>query len=303
MAASNQPPGSPGDARLLADVRPEPGLHKVAPWELGEFAVLARRRGATAAQAAFPDIAAHLAPGCSTCAPIFAELLQFVDSELSMAPAPPIPSRPAGDPVPLFARLRSLLFGRRGFAFGAVAALVALVFLGGALAIGLNRQPATAVQLAGRIDGSQTLVALVVGESDVVAYVCDGATTAVWLRGRREGDTIRLSSGSELVARLTPSGAAGTFTSPDGRSAAFRADAVSGAAGLYRAESTQAGLLGGWILLPDGEQRGATRDQRTGAIFPGGTLDPTQSTVNLNAGTGSQIPAAFRKVVSVDPAQ
>jgi hypothetical protein len=75
-----EPPPRDGLKRLLAESRPETSPHPIEPWTLGEYAVLLVR-GGEAAAAAFPEVAAHLATGCATCADHLAELRAAINHE------------------------------------------------------------------------------------------------------------------------------------------------------------------------------------------------------------------------------
>ena len=147
----------------------------------------------------------------------------------------------------------------------------------------------------GYVENSDAFVALSRVDDRVVAYVCDGRTTAMWLRGNAEGDTFDVnSSEARLRASFGRDGITGTFTSAQGGAYPFTARPVAGGAGFYRASQTVAGVayVGGWILLSDGQQRGAVK--QNGAIIPGPQprLDPARPVVTLpTAGTLMAEPA------------
>lgn len=144
----------------------------------------------------------------------------------------------------------------------------------------------------GQVDSSDTFVAVVRRGNEVRAYLCDGTaggvTVAVWLEGTASGSTFSASSedgrtrlegtvgGSGLMVQLSGLSAAGArqvahlpaaglqaATHPAGLWTSF--GGLDGSVekqvppqGLYRA---------GWIVLPDGRQRGA-------ALGDGGSADP-----------------------------
>jgi hypothetical protein len=131
---------------------------------------------------------------------------------------------------------------------------------------------------AGAVQGSQAYVAVYAhkpdkkGRRDVIAYVCDGAQMAEWFSKHRvKGNTLTLAShgGAHLKAKLTKKTATGAVTLADGTKLTFTAALVAEPAGLYRAEQTAGGdhYLGGWIVLPDGTQRGDIK--RNGIIGSG----------------------------------
>jgi hypothetical protein len=130
--------------------------------------------------------------------------------------------------------------------------------------------PRPRVRIAAAVNGSQAYVAVYAykadkrGRRDVVGYVCDGAQMAEWFSKHRvTGNTLTLASdgGAHLNAKLTTKSATGTVTLTDGTKLSFTAAPVTDPAGLYRAEQTIAGqpYLGGWIVLPDGTQRGEVK--------------------------------------------
>jgi hypothetical protein len=129
---------------------------------------------------------------------------------------------------------------------------------------------------AGKVEGTDAFVAVVVDEEDrALAYACDGreggtATVAEWFRGEVADDgSLDLTSegGAGLSADIAEEGASGTVTL-DGEDHAFTAGPAEEPAGLYRKAEEADGeeLLGGWIELASGEQRGAVRNRSAGFI-------------------------------------
>jgi len=114
---------------------------------------------------------------------------------------------------------------------------------------------------AGRVDGSDAFISIVAHKNGkVTAYVCDGVTISEWFKGNLNGTSIDLTNanGAHLTANLSADSVNGAFT-PSGSSALnFTTSAVTQPSGLYRAEDTQGGIAytSGWIVLPDGNQRG-----------------------------------------------
>lgn len=134
----------------------------------------------------------------------------------------------------------------------------------------------------GRIENSRAFIGVTTQENRVAAYLCDGETVAEWFRGELAPDgTLDLTSaaGAQLRASLDGSSVEGMVTLTDGQTLAFTAVAAAGQAGLYRDEVEGEGVpyVAGWIVLPDGEQRGAlsrAADAPTGASLGLRVLPP-----------------------------
>ena len=147
----------------------------------------------------------------------------------------------------------------------------------------------------GRASSADAFVALSVADApaqakggrEVLAYVCNGKEIGQWFRGEagKDGAALTAASGARLEAKLSANKATGTVTLSDGRKLAFDASPATGDAGLYRARGQVAGadVLAGWVLLPDGEQRGTL--QQAGTIGPAPKLNPTSPTVQVSGGT------------------
>jgi hypothetical protein len=145
--------------------------------------------------------------------------------------------------------------------------------------------PAPAVDgtWTGRLDGGATIAVTVKGDR-ASAYVCDGRSLEIWLRGTVTGGALDLSGkdGARLTGRIDGDRATGEVTGR-GRTWAFTATATGGnAPALYRATAQvrDAGVDGGWILLPDGTQTGVvTWNGRPVSAPP---LDPAFGTTIVN---------------------
>ena len=130
----------------------------------------------------------------------------------------------------------------------------------------------------GHVAGSDAFVAIVADGEEVLAFVCDGEELVVWLRGAMAEDgSLTLHSATEsiiLEAQLDADSAQGSLTLEDGQQLTFSAATAEGEAGLYRAEETINGAdyVGGWIVDPQGEQRGSVI---------GANMDRSTSTLNL----------------------
>jgi hypothetical protein len=165
-----------------------------------------------------------------------------------------------------------------------------LVALVAAPSVGATAVPARVKTVdgtfAGAAQGSPAYVAVYVDKADkkgrhkVIAYVCDSQQVAEWFDQKNvKGNTLSLTSdgGARLKATLTKSAATGTVRLPDGTKLPFAAPRANEPAGLYRAEQTIAGqdYLGGWILLPDGTQRGAVK--RAQQVIGNPFIDPNSA--------------------------
>ncbi|MCB9604272.1 MAG: hypothetical protein H6721_06530 [Sandaracinus sp.] len=125
-------------------------------------------------------------------------------------------------------------------------------------AIASELQEAT---FAGRFEDENTFVAIVTGSDAIRAYVCDGEDD-VWFAGSalRLPALLVSEDGQELYLARDEEGLYGSLTRGD-EELTFRAPQTEESA-LFRAETTigRDHYLGGWIALPDGEQRGVLRE-------------------------------------------
>jgi hypothetical protein len=115
----------------------------------------------------------------------------------------------------------------------------------------------------GRASRGDAFVAVVAGRANVVAYVCDGRRgVAALFTGSRSGDRVRLTNarGARLSATIARGRVTGTFApASDGSSVRFAATPARRPAGFYRARGRVRGASAtvGWVVLPDGSQRGS----------------------------------------------
>jgi serine/threonine-protein kinase len=118
---------------------------------------------------------------------------------------------------------------------------------------------------AGTVADSDAFFALVSGGGQIMAYYCDGRADAPltlegWFRGEVTGEEVELTNdrGDTLVGLLSEDSFSGTLTPAGGDAHPVSAAEVSQPAGLYRTDTTIDGetAVGGWIVLPDGQQRG-----------------------------------------------
>lgn len=148
------------------------------------------------------------------------------------------------------------------FIYNRVGRLFGLFLLLGLVACGRDQNPAPTGTFVGTVEGTDAFIALVPQENNtVIAYVCDGQTISTWFRGDRTENGIDLAAanGAQLIANLEAETATGRFILPDGQEHTFTAQLATDPAGLYRAEEAIDGTeyVGGWIILADGDQRGA----------------------------------------------
>ncbi len=141
----------------------------------------------------------------------------------------------------------------------------------------------------GPTEGSESFVAIVTNGEQVMAYVCDGETTAEWFTGAAARDSIDLTSagGVGLVAqRGTGDTLDGTVTAGDGTESSFsttRVDLEGSIGGLCRGTLQVDGVTytGGWIVLPDGQQRGAVIGDDGSRLFDVPDIDPDTMIVDV----------------------
>jgi hypothetical protein len=140
---------------------------------------------------------------------------------------------------------------------------------------------------AGRVTDTDAFVAVVTDGTEVRAYVCDGtaegASVSEWFKGQLSGGHASLTSVSEeshLTVDVTATEAVGDVTYRGG-SFSFAAPGVDEGAGLFAykrsGDDEDRTITGGWIVLDDGEQRGAVA---SGGRLRGSTLDGTTATMS-----------------------
>lgn len=175
------------------------------------------------------------------------------------------------------------MFGRYGVRLLTAVALSALVSAAGAYAgsdhlvldldtlqahsgVGVFQAAPVANARVGEVS-AELFVAVVVPEvveagREVSVYLCDGAGFAQWISGELNtageaflGERI----GAQVHLRVEDTGDVfGVAQVPGGGPQPFWASVETGDAGLYRAEEEFGGVthVGGWIVLPDGRQKG-----------------------------------------------
>ena len=88
-----------GRARLLAAIEAAGQPHAVDAGTLGEYAELVAVRGQAQADVSLPEVAAHLASGCTACADDLRELAAMT-AEPDRTPQPPSPLLRTGEGEP-----------------------------------------------------------------------------------------------------------------------------------------------------------------------------------------------------------
>jgi hypothetical protein len=170
----------------------------------------------------------------------------------------------------------------------------ALVLAAGiALSAGPDFADASTSTFVGRVPGSNAYIAILKDGRQIGGYVCDNGSGSRWLEHSRLRDgraPLRAGTTGERVGSVRIAGRQATGTiEVRGRQRRFRATRVRGRdAGLHFAIGKQTNrlLLGGWILHPDGTQRGAVSrlDMETlGRLetISAPRLDPDASTIQI----------------------
>lgn len=175
---------------------------------------------------------------------------------------------------------------RRGLPRAALAALIAMLLAGPAASPALARSGR--IGYVGTIRRTHAFVAVVTHGSRVTAYVCDSRTIAQWFKGSLKAGkaTLTSSDGSVLRVAIANGKADGSFRTAGAHGTVHRFSSSQAAkpAGLYRGVKTVAGkrYVGGWIVLPDGRQRGEVLTGATDVASP--ILDPSHPTVDIKKG-------------------
>ncbi|GLZ02672.1 hypothetical protein Acsp03_01390 [Actinomadura sp. NBRC 104412] len=132
---------------------------------------------------------------------------------------------------------------------------------------------------AGVVEETGNYLAIAVLGERVRMFVCDNADE-VWLEGSaaKDGMVTLKAGGNKRVGFFNTQQGVGTFWI-GGRLRSFKAAPVDKPAGLYRAQSPNRNLVGGWVVLPNGDQVGAvTLD---GVNQPAPRIDPGKDTVTV----------------------
>ncbi len=156
--------------------------------------------------------------------------------------------------------------------------------------------PAPQGTYAGKVNGGGATIAIALKDGKAVAYLCDGRSTEAWLQGTAANGQLSLTGagGASLTATYGNGRVQGDITAK-GRDWAFSVGTVSKPSGLYRATANvrNAEVVGGWIVLANGEQVGVLvvgddaqpapeLNTSTNTV----TVNDTQITANPVDGTG-----------------
>lgn len=182
------------------------------------------------------------------------------------------------------------------------AAISAAIFRGLIIVIvalaGLDADVARASTFVGRVEGSDAYIAVSRDGRKIGGYVCDNGSISRWIEyAWLEKGSAPLIAGTtgEVLGSVQIAGNKATGTIEiGGQSLAFTAKRVRGGdVGLYFSIGKQEDrlLVAGWILDPDGTQRGAVSrvNMRTLSPLPVSTapkLDPQKPTVEIGEDTG-----------------
>ncbi|MEX2194144.1 MAG: hypothetical protein WD844_02570 [Thermoleophilaceae bacterium] len=173
-----------------------------------------------------------------------------------------------------------------------------LLTAGTILSGGPNVDDARAETFVGRVPGSNAYIAIVKDGRKVGGYVCDNAGGSQWLEYTwlRDGRAPLRAGTGERVGSVRIAGRRATGTiRVRGRKRRFRATQIRRGrdAGLHFAIGKQTNrlLVGGWILHPDGTQRGAVSRVNMATLERLETvraprLDPDASTIEIGGDTG-----------------
>jgi hypothetical protein len=134
---------------------------------------------------------------------------------------------------------------------------------------------------ASRVSGGRAVVAMTVKGSDVIAYVCDGHSLEAWLRGKIYPEGLVRLQGKKgiLTGSVVGDAVVGAASLSSKDVMGFRAPVVRAPSGLYRASATVRGaqVVGGWIVLPSGDQVGLVDYAQRARPAP--RLDPAAGSV------------------------
>jgi len=158
---------------------------------------------------------------------------------------------------------------------------------------------ARADTFVGRVEGSDAYIAISKDGRKIGGYLCDGGAVSRWLEyswlEKGLAPLIAGTTGEELGSVRIAGGTATGMIRVGAQDLPFRAERVHAGddPGLYWAIAKQQDrlLVGGWILHPDGTQRGAVSrlNMRTLSPLPAlaaPTLDPRSPMVEIGGDTG-----------------
>jgi hypothetical protein len=176
-------------------------------------------------------------------------------------------------------------------------------------------EQATALKgtFVGEVDGTDAYVALISDGTRVLGYLCDSKKLSRWIDVApiRDGAaSLSSRAGDDLGDAMISDGRVSGTVTISGEQHAFRAEPASGEAGLYRAaridqedgKLSEGEVEAGWIVLPDGTQRGGTNVGTTSTILvksaPTLTLSSTSVTLNVS---GTSLKTAYNQIRGITP--
>lgn len=115
------------------------------------------------------------------------------------------------------------------------------------------------VTYVGYVDDGSASVAVIVDGDEAIAYVCDGVSREAWLSGAAADGELELTGDQGSLSATYDGFVAEGETTVDDQTWTFTIEQVDPPEGLYRFADTIAGgaeVVGGWIVLPGGDQVG-----------------------------------------------
>ena len=89
----------------------------------------------------------------------------------------------------------------------------------------------------------------------------------IWFTGRVQNNAVDITAadGEHVTAQFSGDTVTGTETLNDKIAHPFGAAHATGSAGVFRTEFTISGVnyVGGWIIMPDGQERGGIADAKS----------------------------------------
>lgn len=165
----------------------------------------------------------------------------------------------------------------------------------------------------GQVNDTDAFIALVVANAEGIVYVCNGdEEIAEWIKGDlSDPKSVNLTNGAgaNVSAQLKGEAFEGTITLSDDRTFSFTAtpnrNQNSGIFRVYGKEAADAGIVAGWVLNADGEQRGSLRIRNSfrQTVRLGTISDGTSNTVVISERAFPvqtfQVPTAAADSVSI----
>ena len=142
------------------------------------------------------------------------------------------------------------------------------------------------VTYAGSVNGNPATLAIVVKDGRAVAYLCDGKSAEAWLQGSATGGTLELDGpGAASLTGSYGNGVANGTVRATGKEWTFSVKTVAPPSGLYRATANvrNAQLVGGWIILDNGQQVGLVK--LGDSTIPAPPLDTATKTATVDGAT------------------